>query len=354
MSAEKRKNIINRPKWQKFYITLEHFWQHCTQKLGLTVSRCVTAVRGKIASWWQIVLIFVFAVVFLYYPIGGWLVHSIDTSNNYHPQSENGSLATIDMMSHLINREVHHKMWTPNLPFIFPSYFLDNMPNFQLGLMSAVSRTAAALERLPITSTLPNAETERHEAVELLQYPGNIWLFSPQNKLMPVPSSNTQYKKGRKKLNNFNDQIAAGRIVLSRDEASLSTFLRFARRDISRQLAQTDAHIRETHDSFVDLKADDIFYFTLGKLYGYAQIFKALSQDYKDVLIRRDIYPQWTRMQNFLECASDLNPAIIRNGKLNSSLAPNHLITINYFGARAVNLLNNIIYRLNQPVDSQQ
>ena len=354
MPEKKRKTLISRKQLADFWIMAKHLLYLAVIRIVRLLSSAADYLHSKSGSWWRLVLALVCALVFLYYPIGGWMIHNIDTSNACQPQETTNRLESMEVMSCLINREVHHKIWTPNLPFLFPSYFLDNMPNFQLGLMSAVSRTAYAFGRLPVTTTSPDIKTEFAEAIELLQYPGSIWLFSPQNKLLPVPSSNTQYKKGRKKLNNFNSEIAAGRALINRTAANLAVILKITGQDIDRLLSKTDDHIRETHDSFIDLKSDDIFYFDLGKLYGYAQIFKALGRDYKNILVKRDVYLQWTMMLSFLERASDLNPAIIRNGKLNASFAPNHLVTINYFAARAVNLLNDIVNKLNQPVDSRR
>lgn len=304
--------------------------------------------------WWQIALGVIISLFFLYYPLGGLLVHNIDTSSSYQPKTLENKLASVDMMSHLINREVHYKIWTPNLPFMFPSYFLDNMPNFQLGLMSAVGKTADALNKLSFTTASAVATDNLADAAGLLQYPGNIWLFSPQNKLLPVPSANTQYKKGRKKLNNFNNEIAAGKITLPRNAQNLSLILQYIKKDISRLVVKTENHIRENNDSFTDFKADDTFYFALGKLYAYSQIIKSLGYDFKDVLISHDVYQQWTAALRFLQEASDLKPAIVRNGNLNSSFAPNHLVTINYLASRTVNRLNTIINKLNQPMDIKE
>lgn len=315
--------------------------------------RFIKNSSARNTPWWQIALGVIISLFFLYYPLGGLLVHNIDTSSAYQPKTAENKLASVDMMSHLINREVHYKIWTPNLPFMFPSYFLDNMPNFQLGLMSAIAKTTDALNKLTFTSASASAADNLSDAAELLQYPGNIWLFSPQNKLLPVPSANTQYKKGRKKLNNFNNEISAGKILLPRNTQNLSLILQFIKKDISRLVAKTEDHIRENSDSFTDFKADDTFYFALGKLYAYSQIIKSLGYDFKDVLVSRDVYQQWTAALRFLQEASDLNPAIVRNGSLNSSFAPNHLVTINYLASRTVNRLNTIINKLNQPVDMQ-
>ena len=147
-------------------------------------------------SWWQLIALLFAGIVFLYYPVGGMLIEDINTDTNVEiVQNRPEQSSAVEMMSFIINREVSQKMWTPNLPFFFPSYFLDNMPNFQLGMMSSVSTLAQAMaQRLPRPI---DDKREQHlvEAAKLLQYPGNIWMFSPENRLMPVPSSNSQVLK---------------------------------------------------------------------------------------------------------------------------------------------------------------
>ena len=337
---------MNKREMMKYYNKLIVFLKTMQKWLIKTAYRLIAAVRKKIKSWWQIVAILLFAIVFLYYPIGGWMINDIDTSAAYNPKSKNGNMATIDMVSYLVNREVYYKIWTPNLPFLFPSYFLDNMPNFQLGLMSAVGQSVTAIDRMTVNTTSEDIRGELSEAAELLQYPGDVWLFSPQNKLLPAPSSNTQYKKGRKKLNNFNNEMAAGKAVLERTAENLTIILQSIRKDILHQIVKNEAYVRENQSTFWDFGADDKFYFAQGKFYAYARILKAIGLDFKNVLVKYDIYQQWTAMLKSLESASDLNPSIVRDAKLNSSLAPNHLITLNYFAARAVNRLDNMINKI--------
>ena len=339
---------MDRQKMLEYYKKIKLLLEKSAKKALEYAKACTALVKDKITSWWQIIFGVLFVLVFLYYPIGGWLINSIDTSSRYKPESNNGNLATIDIISHLVNREVHDKIWTPNLPFIFPSYFLDNMPNFQLGLMTAVGNTAAGLEKLKLQTVSDTAKHEMKEAAELLQYPGDVWLFSKQNKLLPAPSSGTQYKKGRKKLNNFNNEMALGKAVIARDAGNLVRVLLGIRKDMARQVVKTEGHIRENQKNWIDFEADDVFYFSQGKFYAYAQILKALGIDFKEVLVKYDIYQQWTTMIKSLDEASDLNPSVVRNAKINSSWAPNHLLAINYFAARAINRLDNIIVRLRQ------
>lgn len=311
-------------------------------------------LKSKITSWWQVVLIILFCIIFLYYPLGGMIIHKIDTSSNYQPQTSDGRLASIDTISYLINREVHHKLWTPNLPFLFPSYILDNMPSFQLGIMSSVSQMARAFDSLTYEKASDSSRKALTDGTKLLQYPGNIWLFSPQNKLLPVTSSNTQYKKGRKKYNIFNQEIATKNTILNRSAKNLELILLLVKKDLEKSINKTETHIRENSSSWIDLNADQVFYYEKGKLYAYSLILRDLSHDFKDAMIRYDIYQQWTSMLSYLNKASILEPFIIRNASAESSLAPNHLINLNYLASRSLDNLNNIITKLNTITDAKQ
>ena len=318
------------------------------------IDRIKNYLKSKITAWWQIILIILFCVIFLYYPLGGLIIHEIDTSTSYQPQTSDGRLASIDTMSHLINREVHHKLWTPNLPFLFPSYILDNMPSFQLGIMSAVSQTARAFDSLTYENASDISRKALSEGTKLLQYQGNIWLFSPQNKLLPVTSSNTQYKKGRKQYNILNREIANQKTILNRSAENLELILLVIKKDLEKNINKTEEHIRENSSVWIDLHADEIFYHEKGKLYAYSLILRDLSYDFKDAMIRYDIYQQWTSMLNYLNKASILDPFVIRNANPQSSFAPNHLITLNYLASRSLDNLNNIITKLNTITDAKQ
>ena len=48
--------------------------------------------RQKITSWWQIIVLSLFGVIFLYYPIGGLIIHNIDTSSTYKPKISDGRM----------------------------------------------------------------------------------------------------------------------------------------------------------------------------------------------------------------------------------------------------------------------
>ena len=46
------------------------------------------------------------------------------------------------MAADLIYRETEQNSWVANNPFFLPGYMLDNMPNFQKGIIYAIGRFA--------------------------------------------------------------------------------------------------------------------------------------------------------------------------------------------------------------------
>lgn len=314
-------------------------------------SRPARRIIGIFGSWWRAIAVFLALVMFLYYPLGGWLIEDIntDTAVEISPTDENQS-ATAEMMSYLIRSEVNDKIWTPNLPFFFPSYFLDNMPNFQLGLMSGVSALSKSMAaRLEKNITLPEEHYLRM-ASELLQYPGTIWMFSPQNKLVPVPSAHSQYRKARKQLIKYNRKLNDGSLVFYRNPRDLAFFLRRMSTSLHQTAVRLEERIREESPSWLDTKADDIFYYGRGQAYANCMLLKALALDYKKILVDSGVYPDWTRMLKALENAAQMSPSIVRNGEIDSSFAPNHLTAQGFYLLKARSLMQKISRNLEKNV----
>ena len=309
-------------------------------------------LRRLVNSWPRLILVTLAAFIFLYYPLGALISEDIDVNTDYEIVKQGRKSATVDTMSFLIRREVYNKSWTPGLPFIFPAYMLDNMPAFQLGLMSSVSNLAKALARQQNKDTAEEGKSPLQNAAQLLQYPGTIWMFSPANKLVPAPSSNSQYRRARKQLQNYNRLLADGGAVFETTPENLNSLLNSVKADLQKSTARLEAHIRENSSSFYDGKADDLFYYTRGKLYSYYLLLKALSYDYKEVILSRNIYQPWTSLLKTLENASLLSPLIVRNGELDSLTAPNHLAAIGFFDNKAVITLQNMIAVLEQPASN--
>ena len=301
-----------------------------------------------ISSWWHILLAGFILFLCLYYPLGGWLTNNIDRTTTYEINTNNTKQsAGIEMASFIINREVNEKIWTPNLPFFFPAYILDNMPNFQLGMINATSDVVNSLSRR-IDSPIINQEQNSflQEAAELLRYDGKIWMFSAENKF--APSANTQYRKARKQLISYNRALNHDEQIFYRRTEDLTYILKKMNQNLRKSVNELDEHIREENTSWSDFKADDIFYYNQGKVYAYYLLLKALGQDYKEILIKKNIYLPWTKMLKAMEMASELDSVYIRNAEPNSLTAPNHLLYLAYYIEKAQNINKSIIRTLNK------
>lgn len=331
------------PKFQykAFFEKLSVFFKtKIRPKLALLSELLVTFI----SSWWHVLIIAFAALLFLYYPIGGLLVNNIDTNTDYEITDNNPQSATVDMMAFMVNREVNDKMWTPNLPFFFPSYFLDNMPNFQLGMFDTLGKFSGNFASR-IEKNIIEDKNELHlkEAAALLKYPGTVWLFSPTNKLKPAPSANTQYRKARKQLIKFNQGLGNGSEIFYKNAEDLAFMLERSRNDIWKSVTKKlEAGIRENSTSLIDNKADDIFYYNQGKIYAYYLLFKALGVDYKEILVASNQYGNWTVMLKAMENASSVSPLIVRNGEVDSLSAPNHLATLGFYMLKAQTMMKKI------------
>ncbi len=304
-------------------------------------------LRNLVNTWPKLILLFIAAFIFLYYPLGAMVSENIDKTTNYEFHKKGSQSATIGAMAFLIRREVYDKSWTPSLPFVFPASMLDNMPSFQLGLMSSIGTLSKALaQRIDMLS---QEESPLQTAAELLQYPGTIWMFSPDNNLVPAPSSNSQYRRARKQLQNYNRDLAEGQAVFITKAEDLSYFLKAIQKDLAKSSRKLETQIREHSTDFYDGKADDVFYYEQGKLYAYYLLLKALGTDYKETILQHNIYQPWTSLLKTLENASLLSPTIVRNGELDSLTAPNHLASLGYFNHKAIALLQNMQAMLNRP-----
>ncbi len=297
-------------------------------------------------SWVKVAAVVVTLFLILYYSVGGWMVQNIDTTTDYEIRTTDNQSATVEVMSFLINREIRDNMWTPNLPFMFPSYFLDNMPNFQLGMFSALKTTSAALAARLERTVSAESEQPLKSAAEYLSYPGTVWMFSPTNKLVPAPSAGSQYRKARRQLLDYNQALRSESSFFYKSSADLAYLLQKIANDLWKSSSVLEGHVRENSSSLIDLKADDVFYFQKGKLYAYYWLIKALGYDYKDIIVECDVYRPLTGVLKALENGALLNPSFVRNGETDSMTAPNSLMTEGYYTVKAAHIGRSMVEKL--------
>jgi len=303
----------------------------------------------------DIIIICIIGFLLLYYPLGAFLTHKIERNTNIEITNDTPNQSqTIEMISYIINNEVNNKIWTPNLPFLFPASTLDNMPNYQLGIIDSLSKFTTAFEKR-IDGKIQNREnnSKLYKAATLLRYPGTIWMFDPQNKIKPVPSASNQYRKARRLLIKYNQSLISGQNTFYKNPLDLAYILQKINLNLSKSTQQLSVAIRENSSNIFDFKADDIFYYNQGKAYTYFLIFKALGHDYKTEIVNTGQYQNWISITKALEEASLIQPWIIRNGRLNSITAPNHLSYLNSYILKAQNTIYKVITKLNSQTNTK-
>lgn len=256
---------------------------------------------------WRSVLVFVPMFLIFYYVIGAALNHKIDLNLTYEPK-KSGGYVLVDLAAGLIERETDENLYTPNLPVIFPAYVLDNMPAFQKGIFKSVR---AVVEVMAKNSQSPDII----KAKELLDYPFNVWLFSKTKDFKIAPSSVAQYRKAHRKLLEFNKQASPSLMLNEKIKKRLAADLS----DISRFL-------EDEVKTAGFLKADDVYYEALGRLYA-------------DYLFLKLTPPQYGPALKAIEEGLSLRPIVVRNGRLGHFFGTNHLIELSYFALKAHMLL---------------
>ena len=98
------------------------------------------AVREGAKRSWKVFLFLIVLFLICYYPIGMIMINNIEDDTNFIPSVVPGGSHAVDMMAGLIDREINVNRWTANDPFFMPSAALDNMPNYQQGVISALAR----------------------------------------------------------------------------------------------------------------------------------------------------------------------------------------------------------------------
>lgn len=256
---------------------------------------------------WKSVIVFVPIFLVIYYLGGAFLSHKINTDLRFGPDNVKKGYTVVQMAADLIERETDKNLYTPNLPFVFPAYVLDDMPAFQKGILESVRGLVNVLAE-------GSAEENIIKAKELLNYAPDVWLFSKTKDFKIAPSSVAQYRKARRKLMEFNKHIQRSDIVLEKIRAKISA-----------DLWNISVYLESQLKTVGFFKADDVFYEALGRLYA----------DYLFLRCVQNNMPQTQSALEALEDALSLRPLIVRGGALGHTFGANHLLELSYFALKA-------------------
>ena len=290
---------------------------------------------------WPVVL---GALIVLYYLVGMVWLHRIDDDPAFAAETsapEGGSRA-VALTADLIDREINTHRWVANDPFFMPGSMLDNMPNFQQGIVTALSRFALELtDQIARTRGSSQMDPDLNNAAGLLRYPGDIWIFNPSTSLAPTASSESQYRQAMIALRAYNERLAAGNAVFEdRSDNLLATLDRIAG-DLGSGSAALDRRLSEAGFG-IDFEADDLFYANKGRLYAYYLLLRELGVDYARVIQERDLGAAWAQMLDSFRAAATLQPWFVVNGAPDSQTLPSHLAAQGFFLLRARTQLREI------------
>jgi hypothetical protein len=248
------------------------------------------------------------------------------------------------------------KDWLPNDLF-WPTIFLDNMPNFQIGELEVVRYNARVLRdnltRMRTTDTLdPSAEA----AFTALSNDPYKWWF---------PSAESKWKQAHRSLQTFLDNLRAGKsffypradnlVELLGQYASLmgglNTRLINAPGDLKSTLVVEAGKKGQEDMTRVDIdipwyRIDDNFYYAQGAAYALNESFKAIRIEFIDVLTDKNSLKLVDKiLETLARC--QFEPLIIFNGDPESIFA-NHSLNLSGLFNDARQKINSLIVALTQ------
>ncbi len=282
--------------------------------------------------------------VILYYLVGMAVVHNIQDDLEFDaPVTSPGASRAVSITASLIHREVNINRWVANDPFFLPGYLLDNMRNFQIGMFYALSRFGLEMsDQLGRTRGSSEVDRDLDKAAGLLKYPGTVWIFDFSTSLAPTASSESQYRAARKALLAYNERLGAGAATYERRADNLQTTLLRFTADLGSRSAVIDQQLAEASDWAFDTRADNVFYATKGRLYGYYLLLRELGRDFDNVISDRELSASWARMLDSLHQASGLSPLVVINGAPDAVIRPSHLASLGFYLLRARTQLREI------------
>lgn len=279
------------------------------------------------------------ALVLLVPPVGMLMVHKIDNDPGFAPAQGDapaGGSRAVAMAAALIHREVDVHPWVANDPWFMPGAWLDNMPNYQQGIVAAIARfTVEMRDQVGRARGTSQDDADLREAAGMLQFPGDKWLIDLATSPWPQTTSEAQYRRARQALTNYNARLASGQAVFERRGDNLLATLDRLALDLGSSSAVLDQRIAQRGATAFDARADDIFYSIKGQAYGYSMLLRALADDFAQIIRERDVGTLWTNMLDSLDHAAAMDPLVVMNGSPDGILVPSHLASQGFYILRA-------------------
>ncbi|PHS22461.1 MAG: hypothetical protein COA85_11530 [Robiginitomaculum sp.] len=294
----------------------------------------------KARNWrrWRKTAVGIVIALVLLWPILAMLTSRIDDNPEFTPTfNPKGGSHTVAMVAGLMDDELKKAGWVANAPFFVPAHMLNNMPNYQIGMVTALGRFAFELEdQIGRERGSSASDPDLSIARARLQYSPTTWILKPGT-LWPTASAESQYKEAVQALRRYNSRLAAGDATFDTRPDNLLAALDRIAYDLGSASAELEAQITGRHKTLglLDFKADKIFYRTKGRAYGYYMILKALRADFATVIEGREATELYNKMLEELRVAAVMQPLVVNNGTPGGQFFPNHLANQGFYILRA-------------------
>lgn len=320
-------------------------WLRKTSREAITrISNWAAETEGPLArlarlrGMWRAIVFLILALIVVY-PLAAWWASTIDddlgfgvAANSLKPNESLG----IANAAALLDREVNTNGWTPNDTWLWPTTLLDNMPNYQQGMLTALMHFS-----LVLAASAPQ-DADLKEASELLQYPPDVWVWQPSVSLWPA-SSEHKYNNAIEALKRYNERLSSGTATFDKRTNVLMAVLTRAEADLGAAATSIDNRIgNRSGFLFINNKADDVFYATKGQIYAYYIVLKGIEHDFAGVIKERRLENNWRRMMDSLRQAAALRPWVVLNAEPDSQFASCVLCSEGFYLLRARNEMQGI------------
>ena len=294
-------------------------------------------------STWRKVAVGTPVVFFLYILIGMPITNRIDDDLTVDAVSPPGGSATVAAVSYLVRREAEQNNWTPNDPVFLPGWWLDNTPNFQKGIMGAVSRFSFELrDQLGRRRGSSSIDTNLEKAASNLSIEPERWIIDFSASWLPTRPSDQYYREALGQLDTYNVLLGSDQAVFDRRSDNLLATLDRIALDLGASSASLDTYIGENSGGVMpDVGADDLFYQVKGQVYAYTVLLKAIRKDFSDVIENREIAALYDDLLRSMNTAAALDPVVVSNGAIDGVIA-NHLSMQGFFLLRARTQLREV------------
>lgn len=300
-------------------------------------------LRTVSGSTWRKVALGTPLAFFAYILIGMPIANRIDDSLAVDSVAPPGGSATVSAVTYLVRREVELNNWTPNDPVMLPGWWLDNTPNFQKGIMGAVSRFSFEMrDQLGRRRGSSSVDENLEKAASNLSIEPERWIIDMSTSLLPTKPSNQYYLEALGQLETYNAQLGTGQSVFDRRSDNLLATLDRIALDLGASSASLDTYIGDHAGGIVpDFGADDLFYQVKGQVYAYTILLKAIRKDFTDVIENREIAALYDDLLKSMSSAATLDPLVVANGAVDGVLA-NHLSMQGFYLLRARTQLREV------------